>query len=148
MKKSYNLHGIISLFLFLIAFAVGIAAIVPYSILLGFASLAIDVAALIVISVVYCSKCPCRDNCNHLIVGKLSVLFSKKRTGEYNTFDLVVGVVIPVLVALSFPQYWLFKNMTLLLIYWGCIAIAGIEIYFFVCSKCNNTKCTMCRNKM
>lgn len=146
--KKYNIHGIISISLIFISFGIGVVSIAPYSILLSIVALLIIVLAIFTVSIVYCSKCNCRDYCNHYIFGKISVLVSKKNLKQYNSIDMLLGVVLPLGIAIAFPQYWLFKNSILLICYWAIIAIAGLEVMFFVCPRCKNDKCSMCKNKL
>ena len=145
--KKYNTHGIISMVLFLISMGIGVASVAIYSVFMSLVSVLITALALIVVSICYCSKCKCRTNCNHLIFGKISVLFSKPNAGKYTGNDLVIGTLLPILVAIAFPQYWLVKSPNLLIAYWVIMIVAGLEIYFFVCTSCFNDKCSMCRNK-
>ncbi len=127
-NKKYNVHGIISIVLIFISFGIGIASIAIYSVFVSLISALTIILAFITISIIYCSKCKCRDNCNHLIIGKISIRFSK-----FNSVGL--------------PQNWLIKNPTLIILYWGFIVLAGLEVYFFVCNNCLNDKCSMCRKK-
>jgi hypothetical protein len=146
-NKKYNVHGIISIVLIFISFGIGIASIAIYSVIVSLINLLTIFLAFVTISIVYCSKCKCRDNCNHLIIGKISILFSKFNPDKYKNKDLILGVMIPMLIAIGLPQYWLINNPTLLFLYWGFIVLAGLEVYFFVCNNCLNDKCSMCRKK-
>jgi hypothetical protein len=147
-SKRNTILGIVSMLLMLTSFGIGVASIAPYSIALSLIALLITIVAISTISGIYCSKCTCRDNCIHYLFGKISVLLSKKNPEQYNSFDLIVGVVLPMGMAIAFPQYWLFKNTTLLISYWILLAIAGLDVSIFVCNKCKNVKCSMCKNSL
>lgn len=146
-NQKYNIHGFVSTLLIFISFGIGIASIAYYSIWLSIVSLFTIVMSFLIISVFYCSKCKCRDKCNHLILGKISILFTKSNPGKYTFNNLIAGVIVPMLIVIALPQYWLFKQPVLLISYWIIFAFAGLEIYFFICTRCLNDKCSMCRNK-
>jgi hypothetical protein len=146
-SKKNNIHGIISLILFFITLGIGVASIVIYSVFIGFISFFTILIALIMVSILYFSKCKCRDNCNHVIIGKISVLLSKYKPGNYKSNDLVFGIIIPMFIAIALTQYWLLKTPMLFIFYWVVFVLAIVEIYFFVCNNCLNKKCSMCRHK-
>ena len=146
-NRNYNIHGYISVTLFFAALFTGFYSISIYSLLIASIYMVVCFAALSVVAASYCSKCRCRNNCNHWIIGKLSVLFSKPKDGAYTMSDLFIKTLFPLALIIAFPQYWLIKSLVLFITYWAVSLVAGIEIYFFVCNKCLNAKCSMCRNK-
>jgi hypothetical protein len=146
-KKRFNIHGIISILLFFIVMGIGVVSIAIHSISLSLISLLTISLALVAASIFYCSKCKCRNNCNHWIFGKISILLSKYNPEKYTNYDLILGTIMPFLIAIAFPQYWLVKSPVLFVSYWGLSIIAGLDIYFFVCNNCLNDKCSMCRKK-
>jgi hypothetical protein len=143
--KKYNIHGIVAMVLFLISFGVGVVAVSKYSIALGTVALFLVLLSFVSVSVIYCSKCKCRNNCNHVIFGKISILLSKYNPDNYILFDVIVGL-LPMLIAIVFPQYWIVKNITFVLCYWIPMVIGGLEAFIFLCPKCLNSKCKMCRD--
>ena len=145
--KRLNFHGIKSAVMYFMAFGIGIASVIKYSVVMGIISFILVVLALVCVSLVYCSKCNCRTNCNHWILGKMSVLLSRQREGTYTSYEIIFGLVVPLVIAIAFPQYWLIKNNVLFFIYWGLMIIAGLEVYLFVCKQCSNKKCALCRTK-
>lgn len=145
-NKKSNIHGIISIIMYLLTFGIGVYSVVLYSLLLGLLYFLFIVYAFIAVAVVYCSKCQCREHCNHIIIGKISVLASKKNNSPYTLFDIVIGLA-PMLLAIIFPQYWLIHNPALITGFWLLLLTGGLEAYLFVCNKCMNYKCKMCRNK-
>lgn len=144
-NKKHNIHGIISIVLVFLSFGIGVVSIAIYSVIVSLISVLTIILAFVTISMIYCSKCKCRNNCNHLIIGKISTLFSKFNPDKYTKKDLIWGVIVPMFIAIGLPQYWLIKNPTLIILYWGVIVLAGLEVYFFVCNNCLNDKCSMCR---
>jgi len=146
-NQKYNIHGIISIVLFLISFGIGVVSVSLQTLILGIFYLLLIVLAFIVTAIFYCSKCLCRDHCNHIFIGKISILFSKKKAISYNVFDIILGIT-PMIAAIVFPQFWLIQNPIMFVSFWCFLIIAGLEVYFYVCNKCRNFNCKMCRNKI
>ncbi len=142
-----NTHGIISMLLMLDATTVAMISIAQQSKIMAGVYLLLFLTFLLVVAKFYCSKCLCRENCNHLIIGWISQKISKKKYGNYTTRDLIFGVTIPFLPTLIIPQFYLYNNIFYLLLYWFFFGIAAVEINFYVCKGCRNTKCSMCRQK-
>jgi len=145
-NRKNNIHGYISVILFFISCGIGVVSIAYSSLLFGLLDILVIGLAFVIIAITYCSKCKCRESCNHWIFGKISILFSKSNTDKYTSFDLLI-TLISMGVVLALPQYWLLKIPFLFFSYWIVLAIAFFEILFFVCNKCENDKCSMCRNK-
>ena len=145
--RIHNIHGAISAILFLISFSIGVISVFLNSVFIGIFDLLFIAAAFIVVAVVYCSKCRCREHCNHIFIGWLSVLLSKKNETPYNAFDIVAGLT-PLFAAIAFQQFWLIENQILLICFWVALLSGGLEAYLFVCNKCRNYACKMCRNKI
>ena len=95
----------------------------------------------------YCTKCKCHEkNCAHLIVGPIAKFMPKREMNKYTIMDYI-GVFIPILLIILIPQYWLFKSIILLFLFWILLIVAFIEIIGFVCKTCGNDNCLLCRNK-
>jgi hypothetical protein len=146
-SRRYSIHGYISVALFFAALLFGFYAVLIFSPVVAAIYLLLSFAAFSIVAAFYCSKCKCRKNCNHWIIGKLSVLLSKPKEGDYTKSDLFLKTLFPLAIMIAFPQFWLIKSFSLFIIYWALSFVAGIEIYAFVCNKCLNAKCSMCRNK-
>ena len=140
-------HGIISITLYCAAFAVGCISAFMSSFGFGLISIFLVIIAFIVVAAVYCSKCQCREKCNHFFIGKLSIILSKRNNKPYNTFDYIVGLS-PMLMLVVFQQFFLLHQPFLLISYWILLLAGAAEALVFVCSGCRNYKCKMCRNKI
>ena len=127
---------------------VALISIAQQSVLMTGIYLIFFLAFLVIVSIFYCSKCVCRESCNHLIMGWISQKLSKKKYGSYTTKELIFGVILPLLPILIIPQFYLFQNVFYLVLYWVLFGIAALEIKFYVCKACRNTKCLMCQSKM
>jgi hypothetical protein len=97
--------------------------------------------SLLVIIWSFCSKCPCREHsCGHVLLGKITRYLPWRAEGKYSAMDLA-GVVIPVILILIFPQFWLKNNLPVFGMFWALLAAAGIEISAKVCRGCGNKYC-------
>jgi hypothetical protein len=136
-------HGVLMLSLLGSACVVGLIAISLESLPLGFLYLAIVASALLAIIYSFCGKCLCRlDACVSIFPGKLTQLFPKRKGTDYTVWD--IGAVFISLFAIAlFPQYWLFKRVVLLSIFWLLFLGAHAEIMLVVCRRCGNERCPM-----
>lgn len=140
-------HGVFSLILFFIALAIGIYSIAISNFAYGLSYLAIIVLGFVAIAGIFCSKCTCAPyNCSHVLIGYLTLLFPKRKSSVYSILDYLITIIFVALI-LAIPQYWLWFNKALFAAFWILLAIAGIEIYLFVCKACGNKLCAMCKNK-
>jgi len=136
-------HGVLMLSLLGSACVVGLVAILLESLLLGLLYLGVVSAALLTIVYCFCGKCLCRlDACVCIFPGKLSQLLPERKDKSYTVWD--IGAVFISLFAIAlFPQYWLFKRMILLIIFWLLFLGAHAEIMLVVCRRCGNERCPM-----
>ncbi|MBN2008910.1 hypothetical protein JW960_06155 [candidate division KSB1 bacterium] len=145
-ESRLRLHGIVSLIFVLISFIIGVNAIAYDSVILSAVNAFSILAFFYVVPVTYCAKCRTREQCNHYIFGKISVMLSKFRDEPYRPADWL-PVVLIMLAIIVLPQYWLAKHVYLLVSYWVLFAVAGIEVLTFICPNCLNQKCALCRNR-
>ena len=144
IKMKINFWGIKSISFIIIALLIGAYSIIINNLLFGVIYLMLIPASFLLISYSYCTKCPCRlSNCGHYILGQLTRLFSARKDAKYNFFDYM-GMVLPFLFLIVLPQYYLLKNIIMLIIFWILFFVAAVEILFFVCKSCDNYKCAMC----
>lgn len=139
-------HGVLSLLLFLMGMLAGAASICLSSRLLT----AVYLGAALVLSLLlffsYCSKCSCRNHsCAHVLPGKLTELLPKRAEAPYDFLDYL-GAALPILFILVFSQYWLIRNVQLLIAFWALVGPALLEIYFCLCNGCQNIHCAARHN--
>jgi hypothetical protein len=138
-KKTY---GIIGLVMYIAAFLVGLYGILQYSITTTGIYLVGTTAAYLIFVYAFCAKCPVRDNCNHVLMGMVTHLMPGRTARAYSISDLLGTLLFFGFVAL-FPQYWLIRNPTLMLVFWvlflGNLAIT----YFMCCKECGNIYCLL-----
>jgi hypothetical protein len=136
-------HGLLSLVFLSVSAVIAFFFIGRSSVLL--AVLYGCVLGLSGIAVLYsfCAKCMCRDTtCGHVIPGMLTRYLPRRLSGRYTAGDKV-GVLIPVLVSLVYPQYWLIGNLGAWSAFWILIIGAAAEIRTHVCYGCANRHCPL-----
>lgn len=138
-------HGLLSLALFMIAVLIGLFFLMNRTLFWGLTYAVILIVSPLVIVYSFCSKCLCRfDECGHVFPGKLSQRLPLRKQGSYTFWDYT-GVMVPFLALLLFPQIWLWQNKVVWFIFWLLIIIAIFEIRLFVCLKCRNVECPLCK---
>lgn len=140
-------HGLVSLFLFLMAIAIAIGAVFVKSPLFGTGYLVIVLLCFLNILASYCAKCPCRlTECSHVIPGKLAAFLPKRKEGPYSPFD-IVATIISFSAIILIPQLWLFHNIPSLVLFWLFVIIGGFEAVFLTCPDCENKYCFLNASK-
>ena len=139
-------HGIISIILAGISFVIAFLSIIQLSNVAAFIYLALILLGFISIIYSYCTKCEGRFNCAHVFIGKIAQVFPKRKDKGYSTFDYI-GLLVPLVLIIGFPQYWLWKTPELLIPFWILFIVSGLEIKKYVCVKCLNTKCVLCNKR-
>lgn len=134
-------HGVSSLLLLLVAVSVGVIMIFRVSPVWSLVYLVIGIISGLIIVFSFCSKCPCKStSCGHVFPGKLTKYLPERDVTPYETTDLL-GVAIPVLVLVLFPQLWLIDDLRILGAFWCLILVAVLDISLFVCKDCKNRCC-------
>ena len=141
----HNLHGILSLMLIKVAVLTTLVYLFFTSAAIGWIYLVLIIAASLTILYAYCAKCAARDHhCSHIVPGKITRWLPQRNSGPYSTLDLLAtgGSLILIFI---FPQYWLWQNKTVQLIFWGVTIVALAEILLRVCPDCRNQNCMLCK---
>jgi len=138
-------HGLASMVIFGIALLVGFIPILEVSVLSATFYLMIIIFGFIIIIYSYCTKCDQRFDCGHIILGKIAKWLPKRSNDSYSTLDYL-GVLVPIMLILFYPQPLLWQHKYLPYVFWLLLIISSTEIIFYVCPKCQNTKCTLCKN--
>lgn len=136
-----QIHGILSLLIMTAAAIIAILAIVQSSVFWAIVYIVGLLLSGFIIIFSFCTKCPCRDTeCGHVIPGKLIKFFPRRDLGPYSVQDKL-GVVVPLVFLVMFPQYWLLANTTYFVIFAVFCLIAAADIQLFVCKGCTNSCC-------
>ncbi len=93
----------------------------------------------------FCSHCPypCKHSDCLMVPSKMVTKYTKSDQKpmskfERMSFPLVMFVAIPLI-----PQYWLFKNYTLLFLFWAVLITTGLALLLFRCNNCLNKECPL-----
>jgi hypothetical protein len=138
-KKTY---GVIGMLMVIAAILVGLSGILPYSVTAAGMYLAGSIVVFLIFVYAFCAKCPVRDNCTHIIQGRLTHLMPGRTTGPYSGCDLLGLFMFFGFVAL-FPQYWLIRNLLLMGIFWILFLGNLIITHFGCCRVCGNIYCML-----
>ncbi len=142
-----RLFGVISLILFAIVLALGAFAIAQSSPATAMVYILIILFFTLLIIYSFCTKCQCRHHsCGHVLPGKLAGMLPEREQTNYSFMDIFI-TFFSLIIILAFPQPWLYGNKYLFFCFWIIMAIGGALVTFFVCSKCENKKCPVCRKK-
>lgn len=136
-----KIHGVFSLIIASTAILISAYFISKSSIALGTAFIILCGIIAVAILRLFCAKCPSRNNCGHVLPGlALKKLFKNVKPGPYSFVDISI-FLFSVAIVVIIPQFWLYKNMPVFIVYWAMIIIAGIDIKFAVCTQCENGFC-------
>ncbi|MBN1167598.1 MAG: hypothetical protein JXA44_10785 [Methanospirillaceae archaeon] len=138
-------YGIIGLALGICAVLTGTVALAVVSVLQGFIYLIVALVSGILITFVFCSKCPITDTCVHIIPGLLARAWPR-RSGPYSRFDLVAVAILFAIIILP-PQIALFTLPGTFGFFWICLSTAAILANRFLCPGCKNRFCPMKKGK-
>jgi len=139
-------HGIISIILAGLAIFIGIVAVFMDNMILALLYLAANILGFLIIVYSYCTKCAGRTKCAHVVLGKITKLLPHREQSKYSFFDYA-GVVVPFILIVAFPQFYLIKHLWMLIAFWLLLLVAVLEINKYVCTMCVNSKCLLCKNK-
>lgn len=142
---SHRFHGVMSLGLIVVSLAVGFFVVASSSPSVALIYLVLSLSGGVAIVYAYCAKCPCRnDSCGHVLPGLLTRMLPRRDAGPYQWGDYL-ATTVALLVLFGFPQPWLLANPVAFWIFWGIGAAGLVEILLFVCRRCQNRECPVCR---
>jgi len=136
-----RLHGITSLGLVAVATVIAAIAMFQTSWVLGVVYLALCAVSLLSIVYAYCAKCPCKERCAHVFLGRAAMSFNRQ-PGPYSTAELT-ALILSLLLLLGFPQFWLWRYTGLFVAYWVLSGIALVQVRIVVCRTCENVYCSL-----
>lgn len=103
----------------------------------------VSLIGLLVLVFSFCSKCPCRVNdCGHDLFGRITKFLPARHEIGYNFWDYL-GVIVPLVFILAFPQFWLWQYINVAIIFWALFILALIVILMKVCPGCKNNYCPL-----
>ncbi len=135
-----DLFGITSLIFVMTALFVADIELLEKHIFAGILYSLIIVVATDLLLFTFCLKCPCKSNCGHIIPGRLAMHFKSRKTGPYTKTDNII-VSSSLVSLIIFPQFWLWKNWGLFIVFWILLIIGFIQIRKVICRSCGNIYC-------
>jgi hypothetical protein len=134
-------YGLVSLLLIIAAVITATYTILQSSVIWTVIYLVGILLSCLVIVYSFCTKCPCRNTgCGHVIPGKITRFFPPRAEGPY-TFKDKIGVVVPLVFMIVFPQYWLLSRPAYFFLFAVLWLVAAADIQFFTCKGCTNRFC-------
>ena len=143
--KTHQIHGTISLGLMSIAGAIAVVVMFLTSWGLGISYIILCIVGCMAVLYGFCAKCSAKENCGHVLPGKLAMNFSRK-PGAYTPVELGV-LLVAFMLMFGLPQFWLWRYSKLLIAFWGLSAIAFFQIRLTMCQVCDNVYCPVNKQK-
>lgn len=143
--KTHQMHGTISLGLMGIAGAIAAVVMFLTSWGLGISYLVLCGVGGMAVIYGFCAKCPAKENCGHVLPGKLAMHFNRK-PGAYTWLELGV-LAIAIALMFGIPQFRLWRYPKLFAAFWGLSAIAFFQIRLTMCRVCDNVYCPVNKQK-
>ena len=142
LRISHQVYGVAFLVLGTAAWLLGLYVVFSFSTASGFVDLALIVGSFTAIISVYCTKCPSRKKCCHVVPGMLASYFPKKKTEPYKPWETITtfGSIIAMTV---FPLYWLWQRPGFLVIFVILFTAAVVVLRMRVCGGCHNIFCIL-----
>lgn len=134
-----TIYGTAGLTLGILAVITGAYAILMHSFSLGSGYLLLSAVCGVLITRVFCSKCPIKGTCAHILPGYIARLWKEKK-GPYTSVEILILVFLFIIIVLP-PQIFLFSSPGLLVLFWVCLGIAAVCSNRFLCPDCGNIFC-------
>ncbi len=101
--------------------------------------------SLIYVAKRFCSHCPypCKYSDCLMMPYKIAIKLSKSDQMPMSMSDRLIFPLVMLVALPLIPQYWLFKNYTLLILFWAVFIIAWSSVLFFKCRYCHNKECIL-----
>ena len=120
---------------------IGLIAVCRVSLLAGLIYGILTLISLALINFSFCTKCSCRHKaCGMIFPGKLSDVWPSREQNSYSILDYIVVILSLCLITL-YPQYWLWSDKLLLVLFWLVFAVAHVHIRLAICRRCENERC-------
>ena len=140
--------GLSSILLLFVALGIADYQLFTVSTLLGVIYLLCTPIVFLNLLYLYCRKCPHVKNgtCRHVLFGwVVKKLFKPLEPAQYKVKEVILAL-LPLVIYVVFPLYWLFQNRSLFIAFWILMLIAVMIVRTGVCTSCKNTHCKMCPN--
>jgi len=142
-RMNRRIIGIFVLCLGILVILIGALAIALSSLQYAGIYLLVSTLAFLLITAVFCARCPVKGSCVHLLPGLIARLWPD-RTGPYSKGELVLTVILSAVIILP-PQLYLFITPGLFPVFWIFISAALICTAYILCPECGHRHCPMCK---
>ena len=139
-----TIYGITGLTLGILAVITGAYTILMHSVPLAGWYLLLSVICGVLITRVFCSKCPIKGVCVHVLPGFVARLWQDK-TGPYTPAEILITCLLFGIIILP-PQVFLISSPGLFALFWICMGIAAVCSNRFLCPDCGNRFCPFRRS--
>ena len=134
-----TIHGVVSLVFLAAAFVPALILLFNHSVAIGVIEIALLGGGAVTAVSVFCTKCPCRESCAHVLPGMISRKMPDRK-GPYTVTELITVIVMFALPVL-FPHVWLVRDTVYFAAFWFLLTVGIVEIMIFVCPRCGNNFC-------
>jgi len=119
----------------------GVWVVMRDSIFWGILYIVLIGLSFFVVAYAWCAKCPCRSGaCTHIWVGKLTRFLPQREPGKYTVGDWM-GQVVYLMGLHLLPQYWLWQDKALFVLFWGLALATFLVGPLYACKGCPNKHC-------
>ena len=133
--------------LMLVWLALGVWVVFSSNVLMGALYVVVIFLSLILVAYSRCAKCPCRfHSCAHIVLGRLCKFLPRRKPGKYTFWDNV-GATIYLVGLHALPQYWLWQNKVLFVLFWILSIAVFLILHFAACPTCENEYCPLRSSK-
>ena len=125
---------------------VGVISVALINIWYGVIHLLLLLGSVLLVSYSYCAKCTsCEKKCAHPQIRLLKKFVPHRKNSKYQIKDYL-GLIPIIIIGVALPQYWLWQNKVLFIIFWVLNITVLIGILTRLCVQCENEHCKMNRN--
>jgi hypothetical protein len=140
----YRIPGLASIILGFTAVGIAIYQLFKNSIILGIVYTICFIVFFIITLYYYCRKCPhIKDNsCRRVLFGwATGRLFKPVKPAPYKPHEKLAQY-FNMFVYIIFPQYWLFQDKFLFIIFWVLMILSVVIQLIAICPGCKNAFCS------
>ena len=138
----HQAYGVAFLVLGTAAWILGLFVVFSFTVGWGLADLGLIIGSFVAIISVYCTKCPSRKKCCHVVPGMMTTYFPKRKSEPYKPWETIMafGSIIAMTI---FPLYWLWQRPGMLFVFAGLFTAAVVVLRMRVCGGCHNVFCIL-----
>lgn len=136
------IYGTAGLILGILAVITGTYAILMQSVSVACGYLLLSMLCGVFITRFFCSKCPVKRTCVHILPGYMVRMWQEK-SGPYTSAEILITCLLFAIIILP-PQIFLLASPGLFIQFWICMVLAAVFSNRFLCPCCGNRFCPFC----